>query len=446
MFKHLLQTKSNFKKGPSAGEFLLNQSNVYLSCLQGQLNELMDARLVRTFFDLFMVILAFRNRAMGLLLSELGGYVCGFDHAPAGTKRISNLLRSKNWASSLIDDFLFERSRERLGKLQSSGKRGLLLWDDSRVEKPESWFLEGLCSVVSSKGQRLTRIKRGYYNRPSGRICVPGFQWTCVLLSNLGGVPSVCQMSWWTTRGKFKELGTNIIYRMLRKIHEQMGRSATHVFDRGYASAQMIEWLLHFQQDFIIRWKSNHLLVSDKGVKKKTHLLSRSFKARSSRLVEDKERKKTKRISIAWAPITHPEFPDNQLFLVIVRDKHNYQGPMYLITSLPVHSDAQAWEICFSYMHRWNIEQAFRFGKSELAIESPRLWFWENRLKLFAIVALVFDFLMSLMRNWPAWVRLFFNNWCHRTGNRYRNASIPIYRLRMAIANCLFCLFAQNSG
>jgi hypothetical protein len=39
-----------------------------------------------------------------------------------------------------------------------------MLWDDSRLEKAESWFLEGLCSVESSKAKRLTRIKKGYYS------------------------------------------------------------------------------------------------------------------------------------------------------------------------------------------------------------------------------------------------------------------------------------------
>lgn len=446
MFKHLWQTKGNFGEQPSGAEFLLSQSRVYLQDVRLRLSALVDKRLSRTFFDLFLVILTFRNRVMGLLLSELGGYVCGFEHAPAGTKRLSNLLRCKGWSADLIDNFLFERAKERLCCLQQAAKRALMLWDDSRVEKPESWFAEGLCSVYSSKGQRLTKIKRGFYRRPPSRICVPGFHWTAVLLSTLGGIPSVCQMSWWTTRGKFKELGTNIIYRMLRKIHQQVGRAAVHVFDRGYANTQMIEWLLHFEQDFIIRWKMNHLLGNNKGENKKTHLLARSYKPQNSRLVWDKERKKCKRINISWAPVSHPEFPDNQLFLVIVRDKYHHNGPMYLLTSLPIHSPCQAWEICFSYMHRWNIEQAFRFGKTELAVESPRLWFWENRLKLLAIVSLVFDFLLRMIRNWGPWVRQFFNNWCHRTGNRYRTASIPIYRLRTAIANCLLFYLAQNSG
>jgi hypothetical protein len=290
-----------------------------------------------------------------------------------------------------------------------------LLWDDSRIEKPESWFIQGLCSVWSSKGKRLTKVKKGFYRPPVSRICVPGFEWTAIVLSALNEVPSLCHMSWWTTRGKFKELGSNIIYRMLKRLHTHIGRAAVHVLDRGYANTTMLEWLFHFDQDFIIRWKKNHLLTHAHKGQKKTHLLARSFKAQYGRIVKDKERKKTKHINIASAPVQHPDYPDQTLSLLIVRDKNNFNGPMYLLTSLSIDSQDLAWEVCFSYFHRWNIEQTFRFGKSELAMESPRLWFWENRLKLLAIVALVYDFL-----------RLLGGIDQYLPQNRYRNASIPL--------------------
>ena len=446
MYKTLLQNTEKGSKNQKGSIFILGQADIYLRLIQLKLDELIDKRLVRTFYDLFVTILSFRNRSMGLLLSELGGYIKGFDHSPAGTKRISNLLRSKKWKADLIDDFLFERSKARIEELQKAGKRALLLWDDSRIEKPESWFAEGLCSVFSSKGKRLTKMKKGFYRPPMSRICVPGFEWTAVMLSALGSTPSVCQMSWWTTRGKFKEVGTNLIYRMLKKISLELGRTALHILDRGYANSQMLEWFFKFQQDFVVRWKKNHLLVHDLKGEKKTHLLARSFRPQYSRLVQDKERKKIKRISIAWASVQHPDHPQQDLTLVIVRDKKNFNSPMYLLSSLPVQNQAHAWEICFSYFQRWDIEQAFRFGKSELAMESPRLWFWENRLKLLSIVALVYDFLLQLIRKWKAAAMIIIERWCHRTGERYRNASIPLYRLRSAISLCLFFCLAQNSG
>lgn len=446
MFKNILQNKISSAVEQKAGRFILRQSDRYISPIYQKLTEQIDSRLARTFFNLFLVILMFRNRAMGLLLSELGGYICGFAHAPAGTKRISNLLRSKKWKASLIDTFFFNRSVDRIAALKKQGKRPLLLWDDSRVEKHESWVAEGLCSVWSSKAKRLTRIRPGFFSPPKERICVPGFQWTGVFLSHLGGIPNVCQMSWWTTRGKFKEDPDNIIYRLLKKIKKHFDAPLLHVFDRGYANEKMLRYLFHFEQDFIIRWKKNHLLAHAKKGCKKTHLLARSFKAQATKLVQDKARKQIKKVTISWAPVTHSEYADNQLFLVIVRDKNNYNGPMYILTSLAIETTKDAWEVMFSYMHRWEAEQGFRFLKSEMALESPRLWFWDNRMKLMAIVTLAYDFLLRMMTNWKSWVPFFFRKWCHRTGKRYRQASIPLYRLRMAISNCLIVFWAQNSG
>ena len=448
MYRTYLQDKSKESDFKGASSFLLKKSDVYLDGLLKTLDDKIDKRLVRTFYNVFIAILSFRNRPNGLLLSELGGFICGFAKAPAGTKRISNLLRSKKWKSDSIDGFLFGSAKERIREMADGGRRPLLLWDDSRIEKHESWFLEGLCSVWSSKGKRLTKIKRGFYRPPTSRICVPGFKWTAVMLSHLGGTPSVCHMSWWTTRGKHRDVASNIMYRMLKRLRAEVGTGVLHVLDRGYANLWTVEWMLHFGQDFLVRWKKNHLLVHKVKGTKRTHLLARSFRGMSTRLVRDRERKTTKSASVAWTEVSHPELTDRQLYLVILRDRKHKTPPIYFLTSVKIRNARTAWEMCHSYMHRWEVEQSFRFCKTELAMESPRLWFWDNRLKLLGLVTLVYDFLLGLLRNWKTWGRLFLRQWGHRTGNRYREASIPIYRLRAAISICLLCLFAQlqNSG
>lgn len=446
MFKNILQNNSNSAYQQQGGIFILKQSNTYLRLILASLDSQIDKRLVGTFFDVFATVLTFRNKAMGLLLSELGGYICGFAHAPAGTKRISNLLRSPKWSATLIDDFFFNRTKDRVKNLLEEGKRPLMLWDDSCIEKHESRVSEGLCSVFSSKAKRLTRIRPGFFTPPKGRICVAGYQWTGVFLSNLGGTPSVCQMSWWTTRGKFKEDPDNITFNLLRKIHQTIGSSVVHIFDRGYANEKMLRYLFTFNQLFIIRWKTNMLLCHKEKGCKQTHLMARSFKPQGSKIVYDKERKKYKRVSIAWGAVTHPEYPENQLFIVIARDRNSYEAPIYMLTSLPIENVKDAWEVLFSYIHRWEAEQGFRFLKSEMGLESPRLWFWDNRQKLMGIVTLVYDFLLNFYRNRKTTARVFLRRWCHRTGKRYRDASIPLYRIRAALSNCLKSLWFQNSG
>jgi hypothetical protein len=109
--------------------------------------------------------------------------------------------------------------------------------------------------------------------------------------------------------------------------------------------------------------------------------------------------------------------------------------PWYLLTNEPIQTVDDAWRIVLAYARRWLIETIFRYNKSELALESPRLWQWDNRLKLLLMVSLVYAFPLSLLnldcqllRDW--WLC----PWCHRTGKRYREAAILLYCLRSAIS------------
>ena len=107
-----------------------------------------------------------------------------------------------------------------------------------------------------------------------------------------------------------------------------------------------------------------------------------------------------------------------------------------------VHS-CMAWEIFHSYIQRWDIEQAFRFNKSELGIESIRLYAFDKRLKMMALVTLVYDFLLQFWRNWKAAALMLINKWCPRTHKRFLKAQMPIYRPRAALFALLFTLMAQ---
>src|SRR2546421_3599449 len=63
----------------------------FLFPLLVQLDAVLDKRLVRTFLATIQVIITFRDRANGFLLSDPGGYLETPDKAPAGTKRRSRL-------------------------------------------------------------------------------------------------------------------------------------------------------------------------------------------------------------------------------------------------------------------------------------------------------------------------------------------------------------------
>jgi len=97
----------------------------FLFPLLVQLDAVLDKRLLRTFLATIQVIITFRDRANGLLLSELGGYLETPDKAPAGTKRLSNLLHSSKWAAWLIARFLWQRARKPGGGVDAGWRGGL---------------------------------------------------------------------------------------------------------------------------------------------------------------------------------------------------------------------------------------------------------------------------------------------------------------------------------
>ena len=177
--------------GRRQGQEVGNLLQLFIGPLEQWLNHQIDRRLVRTFFLALVAIVRLRHSRWGLLLSELGAHVISPAQAPAGTKRLSNLLRSPKWSHTLLERFLWHRADLELAQLEERGELALAIWDESVLEKPESIALEGLCPVRSSKAARLKRIKPGYYHPPGGPpVFVPGLQWLTVMLAGMqGGLP-----------------------------------------------------------------------------------------------------------------------------------------------------------------------------------------------------------------------------------------------------------------
>ncbi|MBD0319155.1 MAG: hypothetical protein ICV87_02405 [Gemmatimonadetes bacterium] len=79
---------------------VFGQLQAFVQPLVQRLDAALDVRLVRTFTATLDVLLQNRYRAGGLLLSELGALLISPEQAAAGTKRLSNLLRSERWSAA----------------------------------------------------------------------------------------------------------------------------------------------------------------------------------------------------------------------------------------------------------------------------------------------------------------------------------------------------------
>ncbi|PVY38874.1 transposase [Pontibacter virosus] len=382
----MFSTFSNATAGADVfalARFFSHRLEVFLSPFLVRLDELLDRRLVLTFRGLCQALVRHRSCSSALLLSELGGVLLSPGKAPAGTKRLSNLLRSKNWSSEAISDYLAEGAQQYVeGLLEQGRELPLLLWDESVQEKTESLQSEGLCAVRSVKAKRQLRIKKGYYDPPTRQpVHVPGFRWVDLLCCGRWAPPRLARFAWWTGRGKNATSLAQVLLSLLLWARKTFGKAVLHVFDRGYASSKWLGLLLARGDRFLLRWPSSYKLVDVKGLAKNAYRFSVGRKASSSRVVRDMVRKVTYRRSLVWQRCLHPAY-DQPLTLIICRPGRKGRQPWYLLTSEEVKSDRDAWQLVFAYARRWQVEQAFRFNKSEMGMESCRLWFWDNRMKL----------------------------------------------------------------
>lgn len=421
---------------PSQAEVLSGMCYQFVQPLLRQLVQKMDRRLVQTMLDLMHVIVMHRHRNHGLLLSELGGYLMGEVHAPAGTKRISNLIRSEAWGQSEVERYLWEQGDQAVEQRLSPQDDVYVIWDESVLEKPESLKAERLCAVRSSKSRRLMRIKPGYFNPPTGRpVFVPGLNWLQVVVTGLKGAPALAHLRFWTTRGEAKTTKRAEEFQLLREIAKRWGKTVIHLWDRGFAGAPWLGWVILFQVRFIVRWQKNYKLVAPDGRKLKAWECSRGKRSMDHRLIYDARRRCERKTGIVFLPVYVPDFPAFPLTLVVSRPGKG-RKPWYLLTHEPVTTVEDAWRIVLAYHRRWQIEVSIRYSKSELAFESPRLLTWQHRSKLLAIAALVQAFLFSLLEDrllpLRAWL---LDHWCHRTGKRSRSTAAPLYRLRLALSH-----------
>jgi hypothetical protein len=398
-----------------------------------KLNEALDRRLVKTFLGLVIAIILHRHRNNGLLLSELGGYLLGAEHARAGTKRISNLVHSEMWEAEVIEAYFWDTGRQPVEELWAQGERPLVIWDESVLEKPESLQAEGLCAVRSTKAVRLKRIKPGFFNPPGGRpMFVPGFHWLKILVIGRKGTPTLAHMRWWTTRGAQASQKRTHESLVLADIDQLWGKEVWHIWDRGFAGNPWLTQAFLHGARFVLRWPKNYHLLDEEKQLRKPGAISKGKRAWDHRLLWDARRRCDRQTGIIAFPVADPTHRQ-PLWLVVARRKG--QSPWYLLTSEPAHSPELAWQIVLAYARRWQVEMAIRYNKSEFAFESPRLFQWHSRHKLLLIAGLAYAFLLSLLA--PTLVSLsswLLHTFCHRTGKRSRETPTPLYRLRIALS------------
>ncbi len=202
---------------------------------------------------------------------------------------------------------------------------------------------------------------------------------------------------------------------------------------RGYAGKRWLGVLLNHDVVFVVRWPKRYQLIDAKGLPN-AWKMARGKPALVRRQLWDAHQQQWRKSAVLALPVTHPDYPDQALWLVVSRSGKGKE-PWYLLTNQSCQDADQLWSVVLAYARRWQIEACWRFFKSELAVQSSRLWFWLNRLKLMMMVALVYAFLLELLAVEQIDHRsALLRQWCHRTVKRCQSTLAPLYRMRVALA------------
>lgn len=104
----------------------------FLGPLLLELDQWLDKRLIRTLVQVIEVILTFRDRITGLVVSELGSYLDPLGKG-GGRKRLSRLLHCPKWTAVVRERFLWHRARKPGGAMGRAGRSGIGDLGEQRV-------------------------------------------------------------------------------------------------------------------------------------------------------------------------------------------------------------------------------------------------------------------------------------------------------------------------
>ena len=172
-------------------------------------------------------------------------------------------------------------------------------------------------------------------------------------------------MRWWSSRGPQTSFKRDEEAKLLLSCAAQWGRRVVHVFDQGFAGGLWLGLLLALGLRFVLRWRKDYQLVDAQGTKRKAWHIARGKRGSRDRLLWESRRARWVQASVLVLSVHHAEQPEVALSLLLCRSAGRL--PWYLLTNEAVANEEEAWQVVFASVRRWQIEQTWRYDKSELA-------------------------------------------------------------------------------
>jgi len=230
-------------------------------------------------------------------------------------------------------------------------EKTVLIVDDSDINKECSSKLESLCKVRDGS---------------TGKI-VTGYAYagvTALTANHKQPIPIYGHVYSNTEEGHKSQNHETI--KSLKFLSAHFSKENIRTFDRGYDGGFLFDYLIEKKEKFIVRTTGKrHCIYKGKSIS--ITELSKKFKGKYSLKFEPKSGK-NKNCKISITPIKLPQYPNDDLNLVVCRGFG--AEPLMLITNLMSNDDRLCVTISKVYLMRWRIEEFYRFKKQEFGFEN----------------------------------------------------------------------------
>jgi hypothetical protein len=221
----------------------------------------------------------------------------------------------------------------------------------------------------------------------------------------------------------------------------RVGRHAVLVMDRGFGRFALLGRLATQQARFVVRLTANRdFAVDDEGM---VHLALLAYRLPLGyelplvyeRVVYDPVQKQEVLARYGYRRVPRPGIAGE--LTLVVQWLADIAEPWLLLTNEPVRGEAAAWRIVQIYWRRMEVEQTFRFLKSEVGLASFRVRAFAAIERMVALGMVIYAFLIALLEGAGPLVSLLcrLTRWLGLKGEK-----ATVYKLRWGINRLLTSL------
>ena len=340
----------------------------------------MDRRLVRSVREALLAILVHPRANQALMLTTFAEQSPHRPRLLHTVKRFYRLLHHPSFSAQTVERWLLERGSQAWDPAADE----LVLIDGSELIKPYAVRMEYLARVPNP------------LSKQGGPKTMPGYWLLAAVRTTLRkGMAQILCWQLYSTRQPGFRSENRTTEQFLDRLLARVGRQAVLVMDRGFGRFALLGRLAVRQARFVVRLTAKRDFgVDDEGM---VHLALLAYRLPLvyERVVYDPLRKQEVLARYGFRHVHRAGIVGD--LTLVVQWLADIEEPWLLLTNEPVHAEADAWRIVQIYWRRMEVEQTFRFLKSEVGLDSFRVREFAAIERMVALGMVIYAFLIGLL-------------------------------------------------